>query len=154
MPLATAAMVLPGAITLPASSLLTPRATPIRVPSTSRPRMVPAQCVPCPFVSSAPVSVKSMLRTFTPVNAGCVSSTPVSSTATVTPAPVSVVDVAPIASRPHPPAPALPPASGATRATGMGSTTIVSGTRRSSPASASVSISCSNGRRSRLITLP
>ena len=34
--------------TLPISAFVTPRATPIRRPFTSRPKMVPAQCVPCP----------------------------------------------------------------------------------------------------------
>jgi hypothetical protein len=32
--------------TLPISALVTPRATPIRRPFTSRPKIVPAQCVP------------------------------------------------------------------------------------------------------------
>ena len=64
-------------------------ATPIRVPSTSRPKIVPAQCVPWPCASSSPSPVKFFSHELTPANAGCVASMPVSSTATTMPSPVN-----------------------------------------------------------------
>ena len=45
--------------TLPMKALVTPGATPMRVFCTSRPKMVPAQCVPWPCSSPLPSPVKS-----------------------------------------------------------------------------------------------
>lgn len=87
--------------TLPISARVTPGATPIRVPSTSRPKTVPAQCVPCPFLSPFPDPEKSAWVSSTPVNAGCDASMPVSRTATTTPAPVRDDLSAPTADTPH-----------------------------------------------------
>ena len=87
--------------TLPISAFDTPRATPMRCPSTSRPKTVPAQCVPWPFPSPSPSPVKSCCTSSTPAKAGCVASMPVSSTATTAPAPVNVETSAPTAAMPH-----------------------------------------------------
>ncbi len=70
--------------TLPISAFFTPRATPMRVPSTSRPKIVPAQCVPCPCVSPLPSPVKSCSTSVTPAKAGWFLAMPVSRTATIT----------------------------------------------------------------------
>ena len=44
--------------TFPINTLFTPLAIPIRLLSTSRPKIVPQQCVPCPLSSSPPPPVK------------------------------------------------------------------------------------------------
>jgi hypothetical protein len=87
--------------TFPINARETPGATPIRVPSTSRPKTVPAQWVPWPCRSPSPVPEKSCCTRSTPANAGCWSSIPVSSTATVTPAPVNGERSAPTARTPQ-----------------------------------------------------
>ena len=73
--------------TFPISAFLTPRAIPMRLPSTSRPKMVPAQCEPCPCRSPLPEPLKSFSTIVTPAKAGCFLSIPVSNTATTTPSP-------------------------------------------------------------------
>ena len=74
--------------TLPMKALVTPGATPMRVFCTSRPKIVPAQCVPWPCWSPLPSPVKSRSTMVTPANAACAASMPVSRTATAMPAPV------------------------------------------------------------------
>ena len=70
------------------SAFSTPRAMPILVPSTSRPKIVPAQCVPWPWRSPLPEPEKSCCTSSTPWKAACAASMPVSRTAATTPAPV------------------------------------------------------------------
>ena len=77
-----------------------PGATPIRIPLTARPKIVPAQWVPWLLVSlkswgSPAVKFRPMIST--PENAGWSLSIPVSSTATVTPLPLNGEVVAPTA---------------------------------------------------------
>ena len=83
------------------SAFFTPRATPIRVPLTSRPKTVPAQCVPWPCVSPLPSPVKSFSTIVTPSNAGCDFAIPVSSTATMTSVPSNADTSAFTAVTPH-----------------------------------------------------
>ena len=87
--------------TFPISAFRTPRAIPIRLPSTSRPKMVPAQCDPCPCRSPLPEPLKSFSTIVTPAKAGWFLSMPVSNTATTTPSPVTGEVVALTASMPH-----------------------------------------------------
>jgi len=90
-------------MTFPISALPTPGATPIRQPAVVRPKMVPAQCVPCPSRSSPGSSVKFLASICRPAKAvvRCAGSIPVSSTATATPAPVKADAAAPTAWTPQ-----------------------------------------------------
>ncbi len=90
-----------SASTLPITARVTPGATPILVPSTARPKIVPAQWVPCPCLSPTPEPLKSSWMRVTPVNAGWLPSMPVSRTATITSAPVRVETSAPTALTPQ-----------------------------------------------------
>lgn len=74
-----------AAHTLPTSN----RASLATPPKTPRPATVAATCVPCPYVSSTPLPVKSLASNTFPCKSGCAGSYPPSSTATVTPFPVS-----------------------------------------------------------------
>ena len=110
----------------------------MRLPSTSRPKIVPAQCVPCPLRSPSPLPLKSRATSSTPANAGCAASMPVSSTATVTPSPVNGLRSAPTAPMPQVPSvAAASTASGSISRTGMVSATpMTCGSRRVSATSA------------------
>ena len=77
----------PSPSTLPMRARLMLRATPMRVPATSLPKMVPAQWLPWPCRSWGGSSVKLRCTSCTPAKAGWLASMPVSSTATLMPLP-------------------------------------------------------------------
>jgi hypothetical protein len=103
--------------TLPTRAAVTPGATPIRTPSTSRPKIVPEQWVPCPFGSPFP------LRRVVPV----------SSTATVAPSPENGKASAPTAATPQASAAGAVEGKGRISSVGMiGAMEATSGSRASS----------------------